>query len=76
MTTNTTKRHFINPLSNDNLRIPTREEFHRYASNLLTEGDFCTEHSSGYQASRVANALDWSKKKTFKVNKGGNNGNN
>lgn len=56
-------------------RIPNREEFHRYASNLLAEGDFCTEHSSGYQISRVANALDWSKKKASKVNKGGNNGN-
>jgi hypothetical protein len=74
--TNTKKRYFTSLLSNDNLRIPTREEFHRYASNLLTEGDFCTEHSSGYQVSRVANALDWSKKKAFKVNKGENNGNN
>ena len=74
--TNTKKRHFTNLLSNDNLRIPTREEFHRYASNLLSEGDFCTEYSSEYQVDRVAKALDWSKKHTFKVNKGRNNGNN
>lgn len=67
----TTKRHFINPLSNNNLHIPTREEFHRYASNLLAEGDFCTECSSGYQVSRVAQALNWSRKKIFKIsNKG------
>ena len=25
------------------LRIPSREEFHRYTSNLLTEWDFCTD---------------------------------
>lgn len=61
--------------SNYATTIPSREEFHRYASNLLAEGDFCTEYPSGYQISRVAQALDWSKKKTFKVNKGENNGN-
>ena len=44
--------------------IPTREEFHRYASNKLADGDFCTEYPSGYQVSRVAQALDWTIKKT------------
>lgn len=66
MTTNTTKRHFINPLSNDNLKIPAREEFHRYASNKLTDGDFCTDYSSGYQVSRVSQALDWTHKNCIK----------
>ena len=39
--------------------IPTREEFHRYASNELSLGDFCTNYSSGYQVERVAQAIRW-----------------
>lgn len=44
------------------LRIPSREEFHRYASNLLTEWDFCTDFPpvlSHGQADRVASAMRW-----------------
>ena len=48
---------------------PTREEFHRYASNLLADGDFCTDYSSGYQINRVAQSLDWTIKKNKKRNK-------
>ena len=39
--------------------IPSREEFHRYASNELSEGDFCTNHPSGYQINKVSSALRW-----------------
>ena len=39
--------------------IPTREEFHRFASNELSEGDFCTNYSSGYQVNKVASAIAW-----------------
>ena len=46
--------------------IPSREEFHRYASNKLTDGDFCTDYSSGYQVSRVSQALDWTHKNCIK----------
>lgn len=49
---------YTNP-SNNNLRIPTREEFHRYASNLLSDGDFCTNYPSGYQVNRVSEAIKW-----------------
>jgi hypothetical protein len=62
---------YTNP-SNNNLRIPTREEFHRYASNLLSDSDFCTNSSSGYQINRVAKAIDWTKKKTKAAKKGVN----
>lgn len=48
--------------SNCTLRIPTREEFHRIASNELSEVDFCTNYSSGYQINRVANAIYWTHK--------------
>lgn len=37
---------------------PSREEFHRYASNLLTEADFCT-YSPGNAVNKAANALRW-----------------
>lgn len=39
--------------------IPSREEFHRYASNMLAVGDFSTDYPSGYQVDRVARALRW-----------------
>ena len=48
---------YTNILSN--LKIPSREEFHRYASNELSLGDFCTNYSSGYQIDKVAKAIRW-----------------
>ena len=41
--------------------IPTREEFHKFASNELSEADFCTNYpsTSGFQTNRVANAIKW-----------------
>ena len=49
------------------LRIPTREEFHRYASNLLTNSDFNTDYFSDpyFQTNRVASALNWTKKNAY-----------
>lgn len=44
------------------LRIPTREEFHRFASNTLSESDFCTQYPSTEQINKVADALNWSYK--------------
>lgn len=41
------------------LRIPSREEFHRYASNLLCESDFDTDYPSGFQIERVSSAISW-----------------
>lgn len=46
--------------------IPTREEFHRFASNELSLGDFCTNYSSGYQVNRVFKAIKW----TYENNRG------
>lgn len=42
--------------------IPTCEEFHRFASNELSLGDFCTNYSSGYQIDKVASAIKWTHK--------------
>ena len=46
------------------LRIPSREEFHRYTSNLLAKSDFNTDYFNEpyFQISRVASALIWTKK--------------
>lgn len=42
------------------LRIPTREEFHRLASNRLSLGDFDTCHSAdGVQIAKILAALNW-----------------
>lgn len=55
--------------SNNTLHIPAREEFHRFTSNELSEGDFCTNHPSGYQINKVTSALSW----TFSNEKKRNN---
>lgn len=46
----------------ENLRIPTKSEFHRYAMEKLSYEDFCTEHPTGYTAAKIATALRWTKK--------------
>lgn len=42
--------------------IPSREEFHRYASNKLSEIDFCTNYPQreGLCVAKTAQALRWS----------------
>lgn len=53
-TKNYTQKH-------NTLHIPTREEFHRYTSNKLSEEDFCTDYpgSAGYQINKVASSIRW-----------------
>lgn len=50
------------------LRVPSREEFHRYTSNILTEWDFCTDFPpflSGGQADRIASAMRWTQANAY-----------
>lgn len=58
------KENNIDETSNT-LTIPTREEFHRYASNTLTESDFCTDYHGipGIQINRVDSAIRWTMKR-------------
>lgn len=42
------------------LTIPCREEFHRFASNLLTDEDFSTYHPSN-ASQKAYNAINWTK---------------
>ena len=67
-TKNYTQKH-------NTLHIPTREEFHRYASNTLSEADFCTDHpgDAGYQVNKVASSIRWtvSRKNNYSLSKRG-----
>ncbi len=40
------------------LHIPSRQEFHRYASNLISQEDFSTVHPNN-AVSRTFNAIHW-----------------
>ena len=48
--------------------IPSREEFHKFASNLISIGDFDTDHSNGVQVQKAGDAIDWTIKKTKSKN--------
>ena len=67
-TKNYTQKH-------NTLHIPTREEFHRYALNVINEEDFCTDYPgyAGYQINKVAPAIRWtvSRKNNYSLSKRG-----
>lgn len=45
-------------------RIPTREEFHRYAIEIISEGDFYTNHPTppGYVSDKITSSIRWTEK--------------
>ena len=49
--------------------IPTRDEFHKYTSNLISISDFETDHSNGIQVEKVLSSINWAKKLSRKENK-------
>lgn len=49
--------------NNGNLRIPSKEEFHKYTSNILSDSDFCTEYPTGYTIDAIANSIHLTQKK-------------
>lgn len=59
--------HYTTP-GNHNLRIPSREEFHRYATEKLRTSDFCTETPNGYLLNKIAGSIKWTEKITRKGN--------
>lgn len=59
--------HYTVPGSH-NLRIPSREEFHRYATEKLVASDFCTEAPNGYLINKIAGSIKWTEKITRKGN--------
>ena len=67
-TKNYTQKH-------NTLHIPTREEFHRYAFNTLSEEDFCTDYHgyTGYQINKIASSIRWtvSRKNNYSLSKRG-----
>lgn len=54
-----TNRNYYTNKNYDTKNIPTYEEFHRFASNVLSENDFCTNYNSGTQVHKVAKSLRW-----------------
>ena len=65
-----TQSHYMTPGSH-NLKIPSREEFHRYASDILSEADFCTDYPTGYTVSKIASSLRWTLSNSKQKNFGG-----
>lgn len=63
----TTKNYYTS--SNYAATIPTREEFHQFASNIISIADFDTDHSNGLQTGKVDSAIKW----TIKHNKKNSN---
>lgn len=58
--------------SNYATTIPSREEFHRYASNTISISDFETGHTSGIQVEKVVSSIIWTikndKKRIERIN--------
>lgn len=54
------KENNTDKLSNT-LTIPTREEFHRYAQDVLNINDFCTDYpcESYYHVNKIASSIRW-----------------
>lgn len=46
---------------NHKLQIPSREEFHRYASDILSNIDFCTDYPAGYLIKKIDDSIRWTK---------------
>lgn len=51
-----------------NLHIPSHSEFHRYTSNRIVMGDFCTDYNSGFAVEEAASAIRWTIKNEKKRN--------
>lgn len=45
--------------THNGLPLPSRQEQHRYASDKLSEKDFCTEYATGYTINKIASSLRW-----------------
>lgn len=65
-----TQSHYMTP-GNHNLKIPSKEAFHRYASDLLSKADFCTDYPTGYTVSKIASSLRWTLNNSKQKNLGG-----
>lgn len=62
---NLTKNYYTSSNYMGLTNIPSKEDFSKYASNLVTLSDFETDHSNCQQIEKVANAINW----TIKNNK-------
>ena len=63
---NLTKNYYTSSNYEGLTNIPSKKEFNKYASNLITLGDFDTDHSNCQQIDKVFNAIDWTIKNSKK----------
>ena len=54
----TNKNYYTNK-NYDTKNTPSNEDFHHFASNILSECDFCTNYNSGIQIDKVVQSLRW-----------------
>lgn len=62
-----TQTHYTTP-GNHNLRIPSREEFHRYSIQKLSVSDFCTETPNEYLINKITSSIRWTIRNVRKEN--------
>ena len=55
-----THSHYITPGSH-NLKVPSKDEFHRQAMEKLSIADFCTDYfpNPGYKTWKIERSLRW-----------------
>ena len=53
-----TQTRYTTP-GNHNLKVPSRDEFHRYASDILFNADYCTDYPSEYMIDKISSSLRW-----------------
>lgn len=59
--------HYTTPGSH-NLKIPSRDEFHRFAMNKLTQADFMDDKPTGFVIDRISQSTHWSRKMVRREN--------
>ena len=50
------------------IRIPSRDDFHKYAMNILSDSDFCTEYPTGHVIDAITSSLRWTKSNAKRKN--------
>lgn len=66
---NLTKNYYTSSNYTGLTNIPSKEDLSKYASNLITLGDFDTDHPNCNQINKVFNAIDWTIKNSKKKGK-------
>lgn len=66
---NLTKNYYTSTNYTGLTDMPSKQEFNKYASNLITLSDFETGHTNCQQVDKVFNAINWTLKNSKKKGK-------